>query len=729
MTAITREELEASNGSSIIGFIGGGTTTQERTVQEKLRDTLSLKDTGTTSDALAALQVAFADLSAGGLCTVPRGDWTLSGTATFTGHRLFLEGEAPYASKFSFDPEDPDVAIEIANPLVATYAVSAITNADPAVVTTSSPHGWNSGDKVVFDGIGGMTQVNGVTYSIANPTSTSFELRNFANTDNVDSSAYGAFTSGGNVSKIATGGSVQGSIRNLGFSSPVEDEEDKTAIRLVNVANWNIENIAIATGLWKGDESIGIHTQGRQLVRIRDCGIATARPIVIDANAMHPTIAADYFEIHSCELVCTNPAQSVIEIKSGAVLTNMTIRNTALVGGVNGILRADTTSTGASYLVEFSNIRVEQGDDPDGFSFNLSSNQTMQTLSWNNVGMDSTRGGVRVRNGQTHVFINTVFPQTNVNFIALDAGIPPADIIATETLAAGAFAVVGAFQGGGGGGAGRNRLTMAAVPGNNETITLGTVGLNSRTYTFKTTLTGAAYEVLRGATNFASADNLIAAVNAAAGEGTLYGTGTMAHPELRATLSKAIDIDLASGGSALFLGCGTSGVVGGTKSITNSYQLNGVATTRPARCVMRLPSTVTGSALGPLELWQYFAPVVTGTDYDYASMRAFEMQGRKQIGFEFTFPTGNSTLRLPLAMSATMVFDVVFTIKAPNGMLTGRFQKDGTFSTGIGARAADGIFSTTPTGGKIYPLISSGNLQLIGNTLAAATTVLVWLEE
>jgi len=70
-------------------------------------------------------------------------------------------------------------------------------------------------------------------------------------------------------------------------------------------------------------------------------------------------------------------------------------------------------------------------------------------------------------------------------------------------------------------------ITAAGNPANNETVTLG-----SRTYTFKTTLTGAANEVLIGAAATNSLDNLKAAVNGTAGEGTTYGTGTVAHADI-----------------------------------------------------------------------------------------------------------------------------------------------------------------------------------------------------
>ncbi len=73
-------------------------------------------------------------------------------------------------------------------------------------------------------------------------------------------------------------------------------------------------------------------------------------------------------------------------------------------------------------------------------------------------------------------------------------------------------------------------LTGSGVFTAGETITIGTV-----TYTMVATLTGAAYEVLIGANLAASLDNLKSAINKDAGEGTTYGTGTVANPHGVAT--------------------------------------------------------------------------------------------------------------------------------------------------------------------------------------------------
>ena len=59
-----------------------------------------------------------------------------------------------------------------------------------------------------------------------------------------------------------------------------------------------------------------------------------------------------------------------------------------------------------------------------------------------------------------------------------------------------------------------------------------TVTIGDETYTFVTELSdpAVANEVVVGASNSDSLDNLIAAINGATGEGTTYGEGTVAHP-------------------------------------------------------------------------------------------------------------------------------------------------------------------------------------------------------
>jgi len=78
-------------------------------------------------------------------------------------------------------------------------------------------------------------------------------------------------------------------------------------------------------------------------------------------------------------------------------------------------------------------------------------------------------------------------------------------------------------------------LTTTANFSASDTVTVGTKdGSTAAVYTFKTAL-AAAFDVLIGATAQASVNNFIAAINAAAGSGTTYGTGTTANYDVNAT--------------------------------------------------------------------------------------------------------------------------------------------------------------------------------------------------
>lgn len=70
----------------------------------------------------------------------------------------------------------------------------------PAGVVTANNHGFNDGDLVYIHDVSGMTQINDDTYTAKNPTRNTFELYDTASTPAaVDSSAWGAYTTGGNA--------------------------------------------------------------------------------------------------------------------------------------------------------------------------------------------------------------------------------------------------------------------------------------------------------------------------------------------------------------------------------------------------------------------------------------------------------------------------------------------------------------------------------------------------
>lgn len=78
--------------------------------------------------------------------------------------------------------------------------ITAATNANPCVLTANNS--FNIGDSVYISGVGGMTQLNGNTYTITNRTALTITI-------NVNSLAFGVYTTGGFASDLSiTGGTI-----------------------------------------------------------------------------------------------------------------------------------------------------------------------------------------------------------------------------------------------------------------------------------------------------------------------------------------------------------------------------------------------------------------------------------------------------------------------------------------------------------------------------------------
>jgi len=143
-------------------------------------------------------------------------------------------------------------------------------------------------------------------------------------------------------------------------------------------------------------------------------------------------------------------------------------------------------------------------------------------------------------------------------------------------------------------------LTAAANPADTDTVTI-----DSKVYTFQTTLTDVDGNVLIGATASDSLDNLIAAINLAAGSGSTYAASMTKHPSVSALAGTGDTMDITA-------------KVGATRA-------NAISTTETSANLSWGASTMSGGTgaedvTGPSGVWHKRSPIdgftVTNTTQD-----------------------------------------------------------------------------------------------------------------
>jgi hypothetical protein len=81
------------------------------------------------------------------------------------------------------------VRIEVATALMASKAVTAVSKANPGVAT-SAAHGFANGTIGFFEGVGGMSELDGMAVAVANTAAGTFELQR------LDTTNFGTYTAG-----------------------------------------------------------------------------------------------------------------------------------------------------------------------------------------------------------------------------------------------------------------------------------------------------------------------------------------------------------------------------------------------------------------------------------------------------------------------------------------------------------------------------------------------------
>lgn len=135
------------------------------------------------------------------VAVIPAGEedevWTIVNRTIDGSTKRYIEYFKPFAVE---DEQEDCFYVDCGLSLDTAYSISSITQADPAVVTTSSAHGLSNGDTVIIRNVNGMTEVNKKRYLAASVTSDTFELQDLSG-DDIDSSSYVAYSSSGEVRK------------------------------------------------------------------------------------------------------------------------------------------------------------------------------------------------------------------------------------------------------------------------------------------------------------------------------------------------------------------------------------------------------------------------------------------------------------------------------------------------------------------------------------------------
>jgi hypothetical protein len=84
----------------------------------------------------------------------------------------------------------------------ATQNIVDITTDNAASVEVTA-HGYSAGDHVYISGVEGMPEINGRTFKVATPLTDSFRITDLDGTP-IDTTGYGAYTSGGTVQRVYT---------------------------------------------------------------------------------------------------------------------------------------------------------------------------------------------------------------------------------------------------------------------------------------------------------------------------------------------------------------------------------------------------------------------------------------------------------------------------------------------------------------------------------------------
>lgn len=213
--------------------------------------------------------------------------------------------------------------------------ITGITQANPGVITTATAHGLSAGDVVLISDVGGMLDINNYYYVNTVPTGTTFTLKDYSFAV-VDTSAFGAYTSGGNVAKPTYAKNVV-----VGNNSVRNCEQDGISLRFV-------ENVSVS-----GNVVVGANRNGIAFIEGENCIVSNNTIRDIQENGVFFYGALEPSQIKSNALYNTGAAG----IDTNARSTGMVVYGNGGVDISQNVIIGESTQTKMQY-----GIYVTAGD-------------------------------------------------------------------------------------------------------------------------------------------------------------------------------------------------------------------------------------------------------------------------------------------------------------------------------------------------------------------------------
>ena len=194
--------------------------------------------------------------------------------------------------------EESDASVAATGP---TASITAITQANPGVITTGAVHNLVVGQTITISGVLGMTAING-TFTV-NTTPTTSSLSVSSGGTPVNTTAFGAYTSGGTITPV---GVVNNLLQTGAFNTITWTTTGATRYNVYKQSNGLYGYIGQTDGLTFKDENI-------------TANLAKTPPITnnpFSGAGLYPG-AVSYFEQRRCFAGSTNEPQNLRMTRSG----------------------------------------------------------------------------------------------------------------------------------------------------------------------------------------------------------------------------------------------------------------------------------------------------------------------------------------------------------------------------------------------------------------------------